>query len=137
MTKGDENFKWWWAVGTTEPETYSGPCDTREQAIAEAQAEEGDNYGFVIVEADRAIPSCKIFQADRVFEEYTEHNIECWGEDGADVEATAEQEIDLEVMLAATFDAWFKKHGISQRGWAFYTQRNQETFAAAKEMTQG
>ena len=134
---GDNNFKWWWAIGTSQPESYNGPCDTREQAIAEAQADDGNVHGFVIVEADRSVPDCKIFDAGRMLEDYDEHNLECWGEDGADVQCTAEQEIDLEVMLTAAFDAWFKKHGISQSGWNFDTTRNAETFAAAKQMTAG
>lgn len=126
---GDGVFWWWWQIGTDNcPETYRGPCETREQAIAEAQAEEGNELGFVLVEADREVPSCEIFRADRVLDDYGEHNEECWGEDGADVQCTGAQERDLEEMLAATFDAWFKKYKISQRGWCFATQRNQETF---------
>lgn len=137
MKNGDERFAWWWQTGTSEPETYRGPCDTREEAITEAQAEEGNNLGFVIVEADRATQDSGCFDASRVLEGYEEHNIECWGEDGADIEATTAQERDLETMLAETLETWFKKHGNAPRSFCFGTMRNQETFAAAKQMTAG
>lgn len=128
MPKGDGVFKWWWAVGTSEPEIYHGPCDTREEAIDTARGDYGAELGFVIVEADRSVPTCNIFDSDRVLEDYEEHNEECWGEDGADLGPSGEQQRDLENMLRDTLDAWFKKHSISQRGWAFSDQRNQETF---------
>lgn len=130
---GDGVFRWYWQTGTGDcPETYQGPCDTRDEAIATARSDDGIAFGFVIVEADREVPRCDIFQADRVLDDYTESNEECWGEDGADVQCTSAQERDLEAMLAATFDAWFKKHDLSQRGWSFSTLRNQETFQPAK-----
>jgi len=53
MPIGDENFMWWWATGTSEPEIYHGPCNTREEAIDEARGNDGRELGFVIVEADR------------------------------------------------------------------------------------
>lgn len=123
----DGTFMWWWSLGA-EPESYRGPCETREEAIAEAQGDGGKEEGFTICEADRSVPTPHIFRADRVFDDYGEHNEECWGEDGADVQATPEQEADLEQMLGDAFDAWFKKHGISQRGWAFGEQRREQYF---------
>lgn len=126
---GDGNFFWWWATGSdSEPETYNGPCATRDEAIAEARGNDGEELGFVIVEADRAVPSNEIFDVDYVMERYEECNEECWGEDGMDLDVTNEQGRDLEKMLAETFDAWFKKHGIGRCGWCFETMRNQETF---------
>lgn len=125
---GDGAFRWWWAIGIKDAEFYNGPCETRDQAIAEARGDDGDEYGFVIIEADRSVPKTTIFDAGGVFERYNEWNEECWGEDGADIDCTREQELDLEAMLAAAFDEWFKKHGIERRGWAFGTTRNQETF---------
>jgi hypothetical protein len=67
-----------------------------------------------------------------VLERYAEHNEECFGEDGGEVKCTSEQERELETMLAATFEAWFAKHGISRQGWMFGTTRNQEVFKAAE-----
>jgi hypothetical protein len=127
---GDGKFHWYYAVGTTEPEHYYGKCDTREQAIAQARADDGDLYGFVIIEADRSVPTCKVFDADNILEQFQEYNEECWGEDGMELGETPEQRRDLEEMLAAAMDAWFVKHGIERTGYNFDVMRNQETFPA-------
>jgi hypothetical protein len=133
---GDGNFAWFWQTGATDDhETYNGPCASRDEAIDEARANDGDVEGFCIVEADRSVPSCEVFDAGWVLERYAEHNEECWSEDGGEVDCTSEQERDLEAMLAATFEAWFAKHGISRQGWMFGTSRNQEVFKAAEPVS--
>ena len=124
---GDGNFQWWWSLGA-DPESYHGPCETREEAMAEAQAGGGKEEGFTICEADRSVPTAHVFDAFQVFERYEECNEECWGYDGADVVATHEQKCDLEQMLGDAFRAWFKKHGIDQRAWRFDEHRCDEYF---------
>ena len=101
---GDGNFQWWWSLGA-DPESYHGPCETREEAMAEAQAGGGKEEGFTICEADRSVPTVHVFDAFQVFERYEECNEECWGYDGADVVATHEQKCDLEQMLGDAFRA--------------------------------
>lgn len=132
---GDGNFFWWWAVGTRDPEVCTGPCDSREQAIAEARGNDGNEEGFIILEADRMVPSTEIFDADDVLGRYGEVNEECWSEDSFDLECSREQERDLESMLNETFAAWFEKHGIGRGGWAFHTVRNKETFQPVGEQS--
>ena len=127
---GDGNFKWYYAVGTLEPETYTGACASREEAIAQARAEDGDAYGFVIVEADKSVPHCDVFDADHVLEQFEESNEERWGEDGPDLGDTPAQHRDLEKMLADAFEAWFTKHNIKREGWNFDVMRNEEKFPA-------
>lgn len=122
---GDGAFFWWMAIGK-EPESYSGPFDSRDQAIAQALSEDGKECGYTIVEADRSKASDDIFDADWILESYEEKNEECWGEDGADIMASGHQRRDLEQMLAAALAAWFEKHGNRPRPWAFGTTRNEE-----------
>ena len=124
---GDGNFQWWWSLGA-DPESYHGPCETREEAMAEAQAGGGKEEGFTICEADRSVPTVHVFDAFQVFERYEECNEECWGYDGADVVATHEQKCDLEQMLGDAFRAWFKKHGIDQPASALGEHRSDEYF---------
>jgi hypothetical protein len=124
---GDGQFFWWWGAGA-EPETYTGPCDSRETAISEARDEE-DDRGFTVVEADRSVARSDIFRADRVLEDYMERNEECWGEDWPEIEATKEQRRELEQALTAALDGWFAQHGLKPKTWAFHTQQNEEYFA--------
>lgn len=126
---GDGNFFWWWAYGTSDPEIFNGPFGTREEAIEAAKSSDGEITGFTITEADRCIPRVDIFSADEVFERFEERNCECWDEDGGPgVDCTRDQEKDLEAMLAAAFEEWFKKHQIQRAGWAFGVMRNTEVF---------
>lgn len=122
---GDGNFRWWMAIGKG-PESYTGPYDSREQAVMQALSEDGRECGYTIVEADSSKAGHDVFCADWTLERYEECNEECWGEDGADIEATPAQKRDLEAMLAAALEAWFDKHGNRPRPWAFGTMRNEE-----------
>ena len=126
---GDGVFKWYWAVGTTMPEVYQGRCDTRDQAVAEAKSSDGDLYGFIIVEADRSVPKCDIFDYGDIFDRFCDRNEECWGEDGMELDYKPDQARDLEKMLTAAFEAWFVKHGIKREGFNLDEMRNEETFA--------
>lgn len=122
---GDGNFAWFMAIGK-DPEGYTGPYDSREQAVLQAMSEDGKECGYTIVEADRSKASDDVFCADTVLERYEEYNEECWGEDGADIDATPPQKADLERMLSETLAAWFEKHGNRPRPWAFGETRNEE-----------
>jgi len=122
---GDGKFAWYMAIGKN-PESYTGPYASREQAVMQALSEDGKEYGFTIIEADQVKSSDDIFDADHVFERFEEYNEECWGEDGADIEATAPQRADLERMLSEALTAWFEKHGTRPCSWAFGNTRNEE-----------
>lgn len=122
------NFKWYWAAGSS-PDTFNGQCDTREQAIAEAEADDNCiERGFTIIEAAPAVVRFDCFDSERVLEELEEHNLECWGEDGMDLGGTDEQRKELEQMLSATLVAWLDKYGLKPAAWAFGETRNEEYF---------
>ena len=126
---GDGNFKWYWGRGS-EPDVYWGEEDSRE-AIIQVARDEGDGECFTIVEADKSIPSFDVFDADNVLDNYYDHNEECWGEDGPDVEATLVAKQELERALANIFQEWMVKHKLTKT-WSFGTMRNHEFFPEEK-----
>lgn len=126
----DGNFKWWYGHGK-EPEIFYGPCDTRDEAVAQGEAE--NEHGFTICEADKATARPHFFDADWVMEQYGEANEECWGEDGPEFTVSKEQERELELMLGDAFKEWLDKIGkAAPRVWAFGEIRNTEYFAPAQ-----
>lgn len=126
---GDGKFGWYWGHGR-EPDGMYGPEETRD-AILQVARLECDGDGFTICEADKSVPAFDIFDAATVMEQYEEHNIECWGEDGPDIALTPAAERELEAALAATFEAWAKANAATGTAWTFGTQRHTEYFPAA------
>jgi hypothetical protein len=131
---GDGDFRWWWCEGHySSVDTFNGPCDTREAAIAEARQSIADNFdagGFSVIEADKLIPHPH-FDADQVLESYADANGDCWGEDGPEIFAEDDAKRELESALCTVLADWFQRHGIEPRTWTFATMRNQEHFADA------
>ena len=124
----DGRFHWYWGYGV-EPEVMYGQEDTRD-AILQVARLESDGAAFTIVEADKQVPDCNIFDAGRVLEDYDDHNEECWGEDGSEITPTREQELELESALGAVLKNWMDKHALHGKAWAFGVQRNREYFPA-------
>jgi hypothetical protein len=125
MMASDGIFKWYWGSGP-EPECMWGAEDTRDAILRVARLEAGGP--FLIQCADKALPSTSCFDADQVIEQYEEHNEGCWGEDGAEVDATPEQKRELEAKLADCLDRWMRKHGAHGRAWSFGVVRHSEFF---------
>lgn len=125
-------FKWFCAQHS-DSESWHGAFDSRDEAVAEGLL----NYdiGFWIVEANKAVPSAHIFDAGSVLEDFEESNVECWGEDGAEInyngnnpdEVSASKR--LEQYLGDALAKWLKEEGVGQIGWAFGEQRNSEYIA--------
>lgn len=124
---GDGNFNWWMAIGH-DPEAYTGPYDSRDQAIAQAKSEDGDRDGFTIAEADKSIANGNPFDADQILERFEEVNEECWGEDGMEVHPTNAQATELEGILFEAFTMWMDRHKLTPRPFRFDTMRNEEYF---------
>jgi len=116
----------WYYGGGSQPDMYYA-ADSRDDAIKQGWGTypEGD---FSIVEADKAVPSFEVLPADYVIERYEECNEECWGEDGAEINATPAQERELEAALGAALQAWMDKHNLRGRVWNFGHMRNEEHF---------
>jgi len=121
---GDKNFNWWAGYGK-QPESYAGPFATRDEAMIEGHARWPDG-GITICEADKSVLSFDMFAADRLLEDFEEHNLECWGEDGADICLTSPQEHDLEQPMAAALKDWFDKSGEMPVAWTIGETRVEE-----------
>lgn len=121
---GDKNFKWW-CGGGKEPEVYFGPFDSRDDAMGKARAEYPDGH-FTICEADKAVLSFDMFAADRLLEDFEEHNNECWGEDGMDVCLKPTEERALEKHMADAFRSWLEASSEMPVAWAIGETRTEE-----------
>ncbi|POO54359.1 hypothetical protein CPJ18_02355 [Agrobacterium rosae] len=80
---GDRNYKWY-VAGSVDAEIFTSQSDTREDALAQAKSEYGDDP-FVLIEADKSVVKPN-FDADNIvseiIEELAENNYDCWGDDG-------------------------------------------------------
>lgn len=128
---GDKNFKWW-VGGGNQPEYYHGPFDSEDDAMGKARAEYPDGH-FTICEADKSVLRFDMFAADRLLEEFEEHNLECWSEDGPDICLKAEQERSLEQHMADAFKAWLEQSGEMPVAWAVDETRVEKYFPPADE----
>lgn len=126
---GDGNFRWWWGSGS-EPENYSGPFNSRDEAHADAMGDgEPEVYGgFTICEADKSVLRGSIDGddlAEYVTERLADNNEECWGEDGPNGEAwTNEAMKALAKALEKTVSDWVAQY--PAKTWAFGNMRNEE-----------
>lgn len=125
MPKSDQFYVWYFGAGDC-PEMYYA-AESREDAIKQGWISypEGD---FTIAEADKAIPSFDVFPADWLLERYEECNEECWGEDGAEINATPTQERELEKIMGDALEMWMDRHNLRGRVWSFGNTRNEEYF---------
>jgi hypothetical protein len=131
---------WFWWQGAT-PETCHGPHATREAAREEALCgEPGDTFTTGLARPERL--AFDFLRADRVLEDFEEHNADKWGEDEP-ISATtaAAQECQLEAMLAEAFHTWCRLHGLYPRAWCLEEFREERTEtipgAAGTEIAEG
>ena len=126
MSTTDGIFKWYVAEGK-EPEVYQETCDTFEEALAIGKRDYS-KWGFTIVEADKALPTCDVFDADQIIERYEELNEDCWGEDGAEISPTSAQQRELEMRLSLVLKEWMTEHDLSGRAWSFGETRFEQFY---------
>jgi hypothetical protein len=119
-------FAWFWWLGST-PEECHGEHATREAAREEALCgEPGDTFTTGLARPERL--AFDFLRADRVLEDFEEHNADKWGEDGPiGATTTAEQERQLEAMLAEAFHTWCRLHGLYRRAWCLEDFREERT----------
>ncbi|WP_312412011.1 hypothetical protein [Shinella sp.] len=130
---GDKNFKWWFA-DSEDAEFYRGPFDTREDAIAAGESEL-DGYPFHIVEADKTVMSSYVDgeeYAEKIMEDLTERNEECWGEDGPDDPwgEYSNPHRSLGNAIERAVADWLEAH--PGKTWSFHEMRNGETITPAQ-----
>lgn len=131
---GDNVFKWW-VADSEDAESYHGPHNTREEAIAEGESL-FDGHQFYVVEADKTVMSSYVdgeSYAERIMEDLTERNEECWGEYGPDDPWAAYQnpQRSLGNAIERAVADWVKEHPGST--WSFHTMRNGEIITPAAE----
>lgn len=139
--KQDTKSYWGWWAGSSEEYCTIGPCETRDEVIANATSEvlgefEDDNgvwkLGFHICEAEqRPLRLAEYIEADRLLERAEEVlsdscRVGCEGDDGPWFDATSEQEVDLRRRVEAACDAWQKAHGLVFTCKTFSASRNHE-----------
>lgn len=81
---GDKNYKWYHGYAE-DTEVFSGPFDSKEDAIAEGRVSYDDD--FYVCEADKSVMVANIDGerfAELVMEDLCESNEDCFGEDGPD-----------------------------------------------------
>ena len=138
MVENEGQWQWW--AGTDEEWMTVGPCDTRDQVIAEATNDRlGEDLidekwmlGFHIVEARQdPLRLADWIGADRLLE-YAEDNIAdsdrvaAEYDEGPWFKATGEQEADLVKRVKAACDEWQAAHGLNFKSFTFSHTRNDE-----------
>jgi hypothetical protein len=131
-------WKWW--GGTNQEVCTWGPCDTREQAIAEGiedgcgefQDETGKwKIGFHIVEARNDPLRLSDWidteaALERAGESVGDSDRASENDDGDYFGATREQQADLEKRIKAACDDWQTANGLVFETWTFSSSRNNE-----------
>lgn len=117
-------FQWW---HSNDQERWDGPCDTREEAIAEARSWE---HRFICQANQRIVHARDLFDITRIVEDFdNDEGYELADPDGDGLfdRVTGDQWVDLEARIAAVADAWQEAHGLSFPAFAFHDVRNEET----------
>lgn len=118
----EEPLQWWWS----ENEESYFPAGSREEAIAEAVASiEEPGSTFQICRARRGVLRNNFFSAERLLEEFEDHNDELWGPDGPDAKVPPAAGAELERMLSEAFAAWHAKHR-PYRAWSLVDMQDEE-----------
>lgn len=131
---GDNVFKWWVAEAE-DAESFNGPHECREDAIEEGKSL-FDGQPFYVVEADKTVMSPYVdgeAHAERIMEELTERNEECWGEYGPDDPWAYYQDPQRSLgnAIEHAVAEWLKVHPGTT--WSFHIMRNGETFTPVAE----
>lgn len=147
----EPNYWGWWA-GPDEERCTIGPCASREEVIAAAQAEAMGEFqdddgawklGFWICEAEkRPLRLAEWIEADQLLERAEEtladsDRVGCDGDDGPWFEATVEQEADFRKRIAAACDEWQAAHGLVFTCMTFSNSRKHERVVCERPLPSG
>lgn len=123
----------WWHTQDDDG-AWSGPFATRDDAIADAQGDYGDDEPFLICQAEQGCYSLGCFDGDDILERLADYNEEKVNEDGeifhtANISPAMKR--DLGDMVARAILEWTVKHSISITAWAFAAQGPSESIEPA------
>lgn len=127
-SKGDGQFRWYWAKDFDQESGYYGGFPTRQQAIDDAMLKTPVGEEFVILEADKQVPNFNIFNARSLLEAFEEDNIELWSEDGSGLPPEDDYDAakSLEAHLTEALQQWVAALPDPLAVWLFATERNKE-----------
>lgn len=134
---------WKWFAGGNDEYFSIGPCDTRDEAIAEATQDcsgefqdEADGkwkVGIHLVEARQdPLRLSRFVDVERMLERAEEDVSESdmvnydFGDDGPFFKATPVQENDLEARIKKACDEWQDAHSIAYKPHTFSASRNHD-----------
>lgn len=119
----------WWA-GRNEEILAVGPCDTKEQAIAEAigsmayrENDDGTNTIYVGMFVKQRINLAKYFDAESFLEKASEKMDEDgdggdeYGDNNPCLEISEQATADLECVVREAIWKWQRDHGLHLRSW--------------------
>ena len=124
VNKGDGKFRWY-VAHAEDAEAFDASSSTRGEALKKGLAKYGDRP-FCLIEADMMVPDHAIFDADRIFEDFADHNAMCWGEDGMEWELEPEDRVSMEAHLAEAFRFWMWKNDCIPPVWCVAEARTVE-----------
>lgn len=127
-----EDWMWWYGEGS-EPERYSGPFATREEAVSQAMSEAADLQLCCVSVCEAVTMTLRddVFDADFLIDRWHDGNDQAQDEDGyLSMSPDVVQRRELEEAMAVTFAAWRARHGLG-KAWAFADTRNYETIQIA------
>lgn len=125
MPKSDNTWQWYYS--TDIEFERCGRADGRDAAILAALAETAAGETFGIVEATKSVATFDVFDGRSILSDFEEHNAECWGEDGAGIEADADEAADLAATLANAFQQWSIGRAVAEP-FCFHDMRGQTYF---------
>ncbi|WGG58142.1 MULTISPECIES: hypothetical protein [Brucella/Ochrobactrum group] len=130
----EKNWKWY--SGDNNESFLFGPFDSREEAIAEARAQNGDNIGVYVTEAYKEPLKLSAYMSADTIEtilENAESTVAEFGDEYGEYttfDVSDEQAGDLRAILREAIDAWQEKHGLKFTTWCFTDSRNEEYIKA-------
>lgn len=115
---------WAWYAGDNEERYVIGPCDSREQALSEADDYDWDTV-HIVEAAKEPVRLSSYFEVDALFEQVAEDSdIGDPEGDAVGVGATEEQAKELQALVRAAIDEWQTRHKLIIDPWVFTHTRN-------------
>ena len=123
-------MSWWY---TQDEEWWNGPCETREDAIADGREDYGaDN--FEICEAEQGMYGTpRFYDIEELMNNINEERTDPNGDGIFHSGLRPEQEHALEHAVREAIQTWMEANGMRTTAWAFENMRNRETIPGVDE----
>lgn len=119
--------EWKWYSGADGSSYENGPCNTREQAIAELDGE----GGYVVMARKVPLRLSQHFDTQSFLESAEETAYDMANESGDPLfDVTKEQQDDLQARVRAAIEAWQYAHNLTFMPWTFSETKHEERIKA-------